>query len=115
MKQVKYERKEVVKKLFHSAALDAAIDNVHRAGMPGVFAEVRDGNQVWRGAAGVADVVSGRPVTVEMRHRVGSITKTFPLPQCYSKSRPVRSGWTRRSAATCRGWFLENAATRSRS
>ncbi|MFE3149471.1 serine hydrolase domain-containing protein [Streptomyces sp. NPDC059218] len=59
------------------AALDAAMENVHRAGMPGLFAEVRDGDQIWRGAAGVADVVTGRPVNADMRHRVGSITKTF--------------------------------------
>ncbi|MBT3166201.1 beta-lactamase family protein [Streptomyces sp. Vc74B-19] len=58
-------------------ALDAALGAVHRAGMPGLFAEVRDGEQVWRGAAGVADVTTGRPVTAGMRHRVGSITKTF--------------------------------------
>ncbi|QES58585.1 hydrolase [Streptomyces venezuelae] len=45
--------------------------------MPGLFAEVRDGDHVWRGAAGVADVVTGRPVTADMRHRVGSVTKTF--------------------------------------
>lgn len=57
--------------------LNAALDNVHRAGMPGVFAEVRDSAQVWRGAAGVADVITGRPVTADLRHRVGSITKTF--------------------------------------
>ncbi|MEV6615507.1 serine hydrolase domain-containing protein [Streptomyces sp. NPDC051051] len=57
--------------------LNAAVENVHRAGMPGLFAEVRDGDQVWRGAAGVADVATGRPVTADMRHRVGSITKTF--------------------------------------
>ncbi|GAA4615052.1 serine hydrolase domain-containing protein [Actinoallomurus liliacearum] len=60
-----------------SAELNAALENVHRAGMPGLFAEVRDGDQVWRGAAGVADVATGRPVTADMRHRVGSITKTF--------------------------------------
>ncbi len=59
------------------AELDAALEGVHRAGMPGLFAEVRDGDQVWRGAAGVADVATGRPVTADMRHRVGSITKTF--------------------------------------
>ncbi len=59
------------------AALHTAIDKVHRAGIPGVFAEVRDGDQVWRGAAGVADVSTGRPVTPDMQHRVGSITKTF--------------------------------------
>ncbi|MFF7244442.1 serine hydrolase domain-containing protein [Embleya sp. NPDC008237] len=60
-----------------SAALNAAIENVHRAGVPGLFAEVRDGDRVWRGAAGVADVATGRPVVVDMRHRVGSCTKTF--------------------------------------
>jgi D-alanyl-D-alanine carboxypeptidase len=60
-----------------TAKLNASIEKVHRAGMPGLFAEVRDGDQVWRGAAGVADVATGRPVTAGMRHRVGSITKTF--------------------------------------
>ncbi|MFF0750570.1 serine hydrolase domain-containing protein [Streptomyces sp. NPDC004267] len=59
------------------AALQAALDDLHGAGMPGVFAEVGDGDQVWRGAAGVADLETGRPVTPDMRHRVGSITKTF--------------------------------------
>ena len=59
------------------AELNGAINEVHRAGMPGVFAEVRDGDQVWRGAAGVADAGTGRPVTSDMRHRVGSITKSF--------------------------------------
>jgi len=59
------------------AELKAAVNNVHRAGIPGVFAEGRDGDQVWRGAAGVADVSTGRPVTPGMRHRVGSISKTF--------------------------------------
>ncbi|WP_055486839.1 serine hydrolase [Streptomyces sp. WMMB 322] len=59
------------------AALNAAVENVHRAGMPGLFAEVRHGDQVWRAAAGAADVATGRPVTADMRHRVGSITKTF--------------------------------------
>ncbi|WP_405609222.1 serine hydrolase domain-containing protein [Streptomyces sp. NBC_01508] len=59
------------------AALNAAMENVHHAGMPGLFAEVRDGDQVWRGAAGVADVDTGRPVAAYMRHRVGSVTKTF--------------------------------------
>ncbi|MFZ1951322.1 MAG: serine hydrolase, partial [Pseudolabrys sp.] len=65
-----------MKKLLDPAALDAAMDKVHRAGMPGVFAEVRGGDEIWRGAAGVADVSTGRPATPDMRHRVGSITKT---------------------------------------
>src|SRR5436305_10077873 len=45
--------------------------------MPGVFAEVRDGEEAWRGAAGVADISTGDPVTSDMLHRVGSINKTF--------------------------------------
>ena len=57
--------------------LKLAMENVHRAGMPGVFGEVRDGEEVWRGAAGVADIRTGDPVTPDMRHRVGSINKTF--------------------------------------
>ncbi|MEU1183492.1 serine hydrolase domain-containing protein [Streptomyces sp. NPDC005820] len=66
-----------MKKPFDPVALNTAVENVHRAGMPGLFAEVRDGDQVWRGAAGVADAVTGRPVTADLRHRVGSVTKTF--------------------------------------
>lgn len=63
--------------LLDHTELQAALEDVHRAGMPGVFAEVRDGAQVWRGAAGVADLATGRPVSTDMRHRVGSISKTF--------------------------------------
>ncbi|MFC9435350.1 serine hydrolase domain-containing protein [Nocardia sp. NPDC057030] len=59
------------------AKLQTALDNLHHAGLPGAFAEVRDGSEIWRGATGLADLATGRPVTAEMRHRVGSITKTF--------------------------------------
>jgi D-alanyl-D-alanine carboxypeptidase len=62
---------------FEPAELQSAMDGVHRAGIPGVFAEVRDGGRTWRGASGVADVGTGRPVRPDMRQRVGSITKTF--------------------------------------
>ncbi|GAA1193050.1 serine hydrolase domain-containing protein [Prauserella alba] len=58
-------------------ALTAALEHGHRAGLPGLFAEVRAGDETWRGAEGVADVATGRPVTADMRHRVGSITKAF--------------------------------------
>lgn len=57
--------------------LKSAMDGVHRAGVPGLYAEVRDAGRTWRGASGVADVRTGRPVTPDMRQRVGSITKTF--------------------------------------
>ncbi|MFI8087156.1 serine hydrolase domain-containing protein [Streptomyces sp. NPDC086080] len=59
------------------AELRDALDAVHEAGMYGVFSSVRDGGERWTGAAGVADVDTGRPVTPGMRQRVGSISKTF--------------------------------------
>ncbi|MEU6883576.1 serine hydrolase domain-containing protein [Streptomyces sp. NPDC046712] len=62
---------------FDPAELKSALDGVHRAGIPGVYAEVRDAGRTWRGASGVADVSTGRPVRPDMRQRVGSITKTF--------------------------------------
>ncbi|TDC01673.1 class A beta-lactamase-related serine hydrolase [Nonomuraea longispora] len=70
-------RTRVVNNPLDPTALRTALQDVHRAGMPGLWAEVRDGEQVWQGAAGVADVVTGRPVSSGMRHRVGSVTKTF--------------------------------------
>ncbi|GGP05265.1 hydrolase [Nonomuraea glycinis] len=58
-------------------ALQDSLDAIHEAGMYGIYAEVRDGRREWDGAAGVADVETRRPVHAQMRHRVGSITKTF--------------------------------------
>jgi D-alanyl-D-alanine carboxypeptidase len=58
-------------------ALRAALQQVTEAGAPGIFAEVRDGRGVWRGASGVADVTTGRPMRPGFQQRVGSITKTF--------------------------------------
>ncbi|MDR8408852.1 beta-lactamase family protein [Nonomuraea sp. 3-1Str] len=62
---------------FDPAELQSAMDGIHSAGMPGVYAEVREAGQVWRGASGVADLETGRPVRPDMRQRVGSITKAF--------------------------------------
>ncbi|WP_234382199.1 serine hydrolase domain-containing protein [Streptomyces sp. XY332] len=59
------------------SGLKSAMDDVHRAGVPGVYGEVRAAGRTWRGASGVADTTTGRPVSADMRHRVGSITKTF--------------------------------------
>ncbi|WP_405660947.1 beta-lactamase family protein [Streptomyces sp. NBC_01166] len=81
-----------MKNSLDSAGLDAAIEAVHRAGMPGLFAEVRDGDQVWRGAAGVADVATDRPVTADMRHRVGSVTKTFTAAAVLQQAESGRIG-----------------------
>ncbi|MFI5519852.1 serine hydrolase domain-containing protein [Streptomyces platensis] len=45
--------------------------------MYGAYSAVRDGAAEWQGASGVADVDTGRPTTPQMRHRIGSNTKTF--------------------------------------
>ncbi|MGN9841149.1 serine hydrolase domain-containing protein [Nonomuraea sp. H19] len=58
-------------------ALRESLDAVHEAGMYGIYSDVRDGDGTWRGASGVADVGTRRPVRPGMVHRVGSITKTF--------------------------------------
>ncbi|SDH06403.1 serine hydrolase domain-containing protein [Nonomuraea jiangxiensis] len=54
-------------------SLDAVVD----AGMYGIYSHVRDGSRTWKGASGVADTQTRRPVSPDMVHRVGSITKTF--------------------------------------
>jgi D-alanyl-D-alanine carboxypeptidase len=59
------------------ARLQQLLDAEHAAGMPGVFAQVRDGRRAWNLAAGVADLDTGQPVRPWFRQRVGSITKTF--------------------------------------
>ncbi|GAB1640473.1 serine hydrolase domain-containing protein [Krasilnikovia sp. MM14-A1259] len=57
--------------------LQEQLDAVHAAGMPGAFAEVRDGSRTWTPAAGVIDIATGEPVRPGLRHRIGSISKTF--------------------------------------
>ncbi|MFC6084867.1 serine hydrolase domain-containing protein [Sphaerisporangium aureirubrum] len=59
------------------ALLRQSLDAIRDAGMYGVYSAVRDGRADWRGASGVADVTTRRPVRPDMAHRVGSITKSF--------------------------------------
>ncbi|BCB77024.1 hypothetical protein GCM10022251_45030 [Phytohabitans flavus] len=58
-------------------ALGRALAAINAAGVPAAFAEVRDGDRTWSGAAGIADLTTARPAKPNMRHRVGSITKSF--------------------------------------
>ncbi|MFH8405114.1 serine hydrolase domain-containing protein [Streptomyces sp. NPDC018019] len=58
-------------------ALDRTLQDMHKAGMYGAYSAVRDGDASWQGASGVADIKTGRPTTPWLRHRIGSITKTF--------------------------------------
>ncbi|MFD0417769.1 serine hydrolase domain-containing protein [Streptomyces sp. NPDC127108] len=55
------------------AAMDAAV----KAGVPGVLVRAHDARGTWRGAAGVADLGTGRPPLAVDRFRVGSISKVF--------------------------------------
>ncbi|MFJ8359071.1 serine hydrolase domain-containing protein [Streptomyces sp. NPDC093984] len=59
------------------AALADALEAIHTAGVYGAYAAVRDGGTTWRGAAGVADRDTGRPVTPDMEQRIGSISKAM--------------------------------------
>lgn len=58
-------------------ALNQTLRKLHDVGMYGAYSAVRDGDASWQGASGVADVRTGRPATPQLRHRIGSITKTF--------------------------------------
>ncbi|WP_189216488.1 MULTISPECIES: serine hydrolase domain-containing protein [Streptomyces] len=58
-------------------ALRETLDALHQAGMYGAYSAVRDGSDRWKGAAGVVDVDTGRPVRADFEHRIGSVTKTF--------------------------------------
>jgi len=44
---------------------------------PGVVAAVQSPHYTWVRALGVADRASGEPMTPEVHHRIGSVTKTF--------------------------------------
>ncbi|MCP3797893.1 beta-lactamase family protein [Allokutzneria sp. A3M-2-11 16] len=56
-------------------ALQASLTKLHTAGMPAVYAAVRDGARYWQGAAGVSDVDTKVPARATFEHRIGSVTK----------------------------------------
>ncbi|MER5928919.1 serine hydrolase domain-containing protein [Streptomyces sp. NPDC002054] len=58
-------------------ALAAELRAVHEAGVFGVYSAVRNGHSQWKGAAGLADIDTHRPTRPDLRHRVGSVTKSF--------------------------------------
>ncbi|MCX4823563.1 beta-lactamase family protein [Streptomyces sp. NBC_01142] len=60
------------------AAIQRVLDQaVAQGGLPGILAEIRDGEQRWFGTAGVADTATGRMRLAQDRFRIGSISKTF--------------------------------------
>ncbi|WP_327010070.1 beta-lactamase family protein [Dactylosporangium sp. NBC_01737] len=59
------------------AALQDTLARMGANGASGILAEVRDRDWAWRGAAGVAELGTGRPVQPRGRFRVGSVTKSF--------------------------------------
>ena len=60
------------------ADLDAALKKSFKeSDAPGVVAAVQTPRYTWVGALGVADRASGEPMTPDMHHRIGSVTKTF--------------------------------------
>jgi D-alanyl-D-alanine carboxypeptidase len=60
-----------------ASTLRQLLEAEHAAGLPGAYAQVRDGGRSWPVAAGVADLGTGRPTQPWFEHRIGSITKTF--------------------------------------
>ncbi|MCX4681091.1 beta-lactamase family protein [Streptomyces sp. NBC_01433] len=54
-----------------------ALDAVVRAGIPGITAQSRSEDGIWKGAAGVGNLKTGAPRGADDRFRIASITKTF--------------------------------------
>jgi D-alanyl-D-alanine carboxypeptidase len=83
-----------------AAALQTALDAVRAAGMPGLFAEVRDGNATWRGTSGVSDVSTGAPMRPGFEQRIGSITTGLIIERVTGQ--PVEAQVARRILAPLR-------------
>ena len=61
-----------------TADLDAALKKAFKeSDAPGVVAAVQTPEYTWGQARGVADRATGKPMTPEVYHRTGSVTKTF--------------------------------------
>jgi D-alanyl-D-alanine carboxypeptidase len=61
-----------------TADLDATLKKPFKeSDAPGVVAAVQTPQYTWVRALGVADRASGEPMTPEVHHRIGSVTKTF--------------------------------------
>ena len=62
------------------ADLDAALKkSFQESAAPGVVAAVQTPQYTWIRALGVADRTSEEPMTPEVYHRIGSVTKTFTI------------------------------------
>jgi D-alanyl-D-alanine carboxypeptidase len=57
--------------------LQGLLDHLVAPDIPGAMGLARDGDQTWRGASGLADIATGRPMDPADRYKVGSVTKTF--------------------------------------
>jgi D-alanyl-D-alanine carboxypeptidase len=61
-------------------ALNAALDqSFAESGAPGVVAAVQTPQYTWVETRGVADLSSEEPMTPDVYHRIGSVTKTFTI------------------------------------
>jgi D-alanyl-D-alanine carboxypeptidase len=62
------------------ADLDAALEkSFQESAAPGVVAAVQTPEHTWVHAVGVADRTSEEPMSPEVHHRIGSVTKTFTI------------------------------------
>jgi D-alanyl-D-alanine carboxypeptidase len=61
-------------------ALNAALEkSFEESGAPGVVAAVQTPEDTWVETRGVADLSSEKPMTPDVHHRIGSVTKTFTI------------------------------------
>ncbi|MGE2723320.1 serine hydrolase domain-containing protein [Mycolicibacterium pulveris] len=61
-----------------TAAAEQLLDDYVSAGRtPGVLLEISTPDRTWSTAKGLANTATGTPMSIDLQHRIGSITKTF--------------------------------------
>jgi CubicO group peptidase (beta-lactamase class C family) len=86
-----------------TADLDAALKKSFKQNAaPGVVAAVQTPEYTWIRALGVADRTSEEPMTPEVHHRIGSVTKTFTITLLLQAEARGSSRSTTRSTTTLR-------------
>lgn len=69
--------RDTVPAAVHHQATQRAMDAAVKAGVPGITAQARDANGVWKSASGVSNLKTGESRGKNDRFRAGNITNTF--------------------------------------
>src|ERR1017187_167479 len=95
--------------------LQQMLDELVAAGAMGALAQFRDGDSIWAGSSGVAELGSERSLVPDGWFRIGSVTKTFTaaLSLHLPGGGPRGPGQRRRASVVPSGWFRIGGVTKA--